>query len=114
MRIKNTGNGEILDNIKIVQTNKIYSSNANESEVETTFENHLKEIGYGTVGQLYTKRTAKSKLDTFPSKSGNGNGFPDYVFYQDEKSKKIIAIGDVKKPDEKGKDNSYLGLEDCT
>lgn len=114
MKIKNIGNGEVLDNIKIIQTNKVYSSNANESEVETTFENHLKEIGYNSVGGLFTKRIAKNKLDTFPSKSGNKNGFPDYVFYENENSQKIIAVGDVKKPDAKGKDNSYLGLKDCT
>lgn len=113
MKIKNIGNGQVLDNIKIEQTYQIYSSNANESEVETTFENYLKEIGYGTVGSLYTKRAAKSKIDTFPSKSGKGSGYPDYVFYPDESSKKIIAVGDVKKPDKKGRDNSISGLNDC-
>lgn len=114
MILKNIGNGEVLENIKIIQTNKVYSSNANESEVETVFENYLKDIGYGTVGDFYTKRTAKSKLDTFPSKSGKGNGFPDYVFYENEKSEKIIAVGDVKKPDPQGRDNSINGLRDCT
>lgn len=113
MKIKNVKNGQVLENIKIEQTYKIYSSNANESEVETIFENYLKEIGYGTVGELYTKRTAKNKLDTFPSKTGNSNGYPDYVFYENEKSDKIIAVGDVKKPDPNGKDNSILGLNDC-
>ncbi len=38
---------------------------------------------------------AKNKLDTFPSKSGNKNGFPDYVFYENENSQRIIAVGDV-------------------
>lgn len=114
MILKNIGNGEILENIKIIPTNKVYASNANESEVETVFENYLKDISYGTVGDFYTKRTARSKLDTFPSKSGKSNGFPDYVFYENDKSEKIIAVGDVKKPDPKGKDNSINGLEDCT
>jgi len=114
MVLKNISNGEILNNIKITPTNKVYSSNANESEVETVFENYLKDIGFGLVGELYTKRTAKSKLDIFPSKKGNGSGYPDYVFYESESSDKIIAIGDAKKPDPKGKDNSNDGLLDCT
>lgn len=114
MKIKNISNGQILDNIKIEQTYKIYSSNANESEVETIFENYLKEIGYGVVGGFYTKRTAKNKLDKFPSKTGTSNGYPDYVFYDNETSNKIIAVGDVKKPDSNGKDNSVVGLNECT
>ena len=47
MRIKNIANGEVLNNIKIIQTSKVYSVTANESEVESAFENYLKDIGYG-------------------------------------------------------------------
>lgn len=65
MIIKNIGNGETLHNIKLTYTSKVYSASANESEVETVFEDFLKDIGYETVGNLYTKRTAKSKLGTF-------------------------------------------------
>lgn len=113
MDIKNLKNGEVVNNVKIVPTNKVYSSSANESEVEAIFEDFLKDIGYGTVGGLYTKRTAKSKLDIFPSKTGNGSGYPDYVFYENEYSERIIAIGDAKKPDIKGSNNSINGLSDC-
>lgn len=70
MKIKNIGNGEVLNNIKIIQTSKVYSVTANESEVESTFENYLKDIGYGEVGEYYTKRTARSKVDIFSSKTG--------------------------------------------
>lgn len=114
MIIKNLQNGQILNDIKLTPTNKVYSSSANESEVETIFENYLKDIGFGLVGELYTKRTAKSKLDTFPSKTGSGTGYPDYVFYDNDRSEKIIAVGDAKKPDPTGKDNSLMGLSDCT
>lgn len=114
MNIKNIQNGQILNDIKITPTNKVYSSSANEAEVETVFEDFLKDVGYGIVGGVYTKRTAKSKLDTFPSKTGINSGYPDYVFYEDEKSEKIIAVGDVKKPDPTGKDSSLYGLSDCT
>ena len=113
MRIKNIANGEVLNNIKIIQTSKVYSVTANESEVESAFENYLKDIGYGEVGKYYTKRTARSKLDVFPSKTGTKIGYPDYVFYENEISKKIIAIGDVKKPDLLGNDNSFKGINEC-
>lgn len=113
MRIKNIANGEVLNNIKIIQTSKVYSVTANESEVESAFENYLKDIGYGEVGKYYTKRTARSKLDVFPSKTGAKIGYPDYVFYENEISKKIIAIGDVKKPDLLGNDNSFKGINEC-
>ena len=70
MRIKNIANGEVLNNIKIIQNSKKNTVTANESEVESAFENYLKDIGYGEVGKYYTKRTARSKVDIFPSKTG--------------------------------------------
>ncbi len=36
------------------------------------------------MGKYYTKRTARSKLDVFPSKTGAKIGYPDYVFYENE------------------------------
>ena len=41
MKIRNEKNGEIFDNVKITQPYKIYSTCANESEVETVFEDYL-------------------------------------------------------------------------
>lgn len=113
MNIRNANNGQILRNILLIPTIKVYSSSANESEVESVFEEFLKDIGYGEIGNLFTKRVAKSKRDSFVSKTGNGNGYPDYIFYDDYNSEKIIAIGDVKKPDPKGGNNSKYGISDC-
>jgi len=112
MKIRNEKNGEIFDNVKITQPYKIYSTCANESEVETVFEDYLKLLGY-VLGKNFTKRSAKNPNDTFPSKTGSGNGFPDYVFYEND-TNRIIAIGDVKSPNENGSDASINGLNDCT
>ncbi len=65
------------------------------------------------LGKNFTKRSAKNPNDTFPSKTGSGNGFPDYVFYEND-TNRIIAIGDVKSPNENGSDASINGLNDCT
>ena len=102
MNLKSLKNGKVINDIVLSPTNKIYSIDSNEAEVETVFESYLKDIGYGTVGELYTKRTAKSKLNTFLSKSGSAKGYPDYIFYDTENSNKIIAIGEAKKPDIRG------------
>ena len=112
MKIRNEKNGEIFENIRITQPYKIYSTSANESEVETVFEEYLKFLGY-QIGENYTKRSAKNANDTFVSKTGNGIGFPDYVFYENN-TDRIIAIGDVKRPDVNGTDTSINGLNDCT
>ncbi len=106
--------GQIIRNVNLEVLYEVHGSNANEAEVESRFEEYLKDIGYGSVGGYYTKRIAKNPADRFPSKSGSGNGYPDYVFYGKEDSSKIIAIGDVKAPDPKGGDNSLQGLADCT
>lgn len=106
--------GQIIRNVNIEPLYIIHSSSANEAEVESRFEEYLKDIGYGSVGGWFTKRTAKDAADKFPSKSGSGNGYPDYVFYEGKHSNKIIAVGDVKAPDVKGADNSLMGLADCT
>ena len=70
MKIRNEKNGEIFDNVKITQPYKIYSTCANESEVETVFEDYLKLLGY-VLGKNFTKRSAKNPNDTFPSKTGS-------------------------------------------
>ncbi len=106
--------GQILRNVKLEILNDIYKATANEAEVESSFEEYLKKIGYGSIGSHFTKRAAKNAADKFPSKTGQGNGYPDYVFYENEASDKIIAIGDLKAPDPRGKNNSLAGLADCT
>ncbi len=106
--------GHILRKVNLEVLYDVYSSMANESEVENMFERYLKDIGYGNVGGYFTKRTAKNAADKFPSKTGYGNGYPDYVFYENDGSSTIIAVGDVKAPDSKGGDNSLKGLSDCT
>lgn len=112
MKIRSEKNGEVFENVKITQPYKIYSTQANESEVETVFEEYIKLLGY-ILGDSYTKRSAKNPNDVFPSKTGSGNGFPDYVFYE-KGTNRIIAIGDVKSPNENGTDASIVGLKDCT
>lgn len=106
--------GQILRNVNLEVLYHVYSAAANEAEVESKFEEYLKDIGYGSVGGCFTKRTAKNAADKFPSKSGYGSGYPDYVFYENESSSRIIAVGDLKAPDSKGGDNSLAGLADCT
>lgn len=106
--------GQIIQNIHIEAPYLIHSCNANEAEVESLFDEYLKSIGYGSVGGWYTKRTAKNAADKFPSKTGMGYGYPDYVFYESGQSSRIIAVGDVKAPDARGADNSLTGLGDCT
>ena len=110
MNIKNIKNGEVFENVKITQPYKIYSMSANESEVETVFEEYLKMLGY-ILGENYTKRSSKNPEDVFPSKTGNGVGYPDYVFY--DKNDRIIAIADAKSPSET-QNMSQRGLSDCT
>lgn len=106
--------GQIIRNVNLEVLYPVYSSTANEAEVESLFEEYLKDIGYGSVGGYFTKRMAKNAADKFPSKTGSGNGYPDYVFYENGTSNKIIAVGDVKAPDSKGGNNSLQGLADCT
>lgn len=106
--------GQIIRNVKLEVLCKVYSSAANESEVESIFEEYLKDMGYGSVGGCFTKRAAKNAADKFPSKTGDGDGYPDYVFYESETSNRIVAVGDLKAPDSKGKNNSLTGLADCT
>lgn len=106
--------GQIIRDVSLESLYIIHSSSANESEVESRFEEYLRDIGYESVGGWFTKRTAKNAADKFPSKSGSGNGYPDYVFYESGQSNKIIAVGDVKAPDVRGGNNSLMGLADCT
>lgn len=113
MIIKNISNGELLENINLQPTKKIYSTIANEAEVESIFEEFLRDLGYGGINSgFWTKRSSKNKLYTFPSKSGDGHGYPDYIFYENKDSDSIIAVGDVKTPSPEG-DNSINGLNDC-
>ena len=113
MIIKNLTNGTLLENVKLTPTEKVPLTNANESEVEAVFDIYLKNIGYD-LGGLYTKRTARGQQNPFPSKTGSQAGYPDYVFYESPGSDKIIAIGDLKRPDSRGTDNSIVGLRECT
>lgn len=106
--------GQILRNVNLETPYKAHSSAANEAEVESRFDEYLRDIGYGSVGGCFTKRTAKNPADQFPSKTGPDKGYPDYVFYESETSSRIIAVGDMKAPDPKGEDNSKKGLADCT
>ncbi len=106
--------GQIIRNVRLEVLYKIHSSTANESEVESKFEEYLKDMGYGSVGGYFTKRSAKNAADKFPSKTGDNDGYPDYIFYENETDSTIVAIGDLKAPDPRGRDNSLDGLADCT
>lgn len=116
MNIRSVTNGVIVSNVSIFPTKKVPDLNVDEHTVETYFEEHLRDMGYGLPGKLYTKQRAKSYRDSFVSKTGSGldKGAPDYIFYDNEGSDKIIAIGDVKTPDNCGRDRSLDGLNDCT
>ena len=57
--------GQIIRNVNLEVLYDVYSSTANEAEVECLFDEYLKDIGYGSVGRYFTKRAQKIQLINF-------------------------------------------------
>lgn len=114
MKIKSKATGVVLENVRFPEFRVSKNLKENEASVETIFETMLKDAGYGTVNDYYTKRTAKHRaVDKFRSKNTDVmEGYPDYIFYEkkDTDKARIIAVADVKKPEDGGSDN---GLADA-
>ncbi|WP_053071419.1 N-6 DNA methylase [Clostridium novyi] len=112
MKVISKLNGIELNNVVLNKVEPLEDLNIPEAAIETLFESYLMKCGWGNINILYTKRIAKNEaFDTFPSKTGDGKGAPDYILYEKaEYDSAIIAVGDVKRPKNS---SSIEGLNDA-